>query len=66
MLEIEKVRVSPSSSLALTEPIDCWFSDALKEAEEDITGATSLILLTLIVISFVTVAEASVRDRVRE
>ena len=45
---------SPSTSEAEADPIAVWFSAALKVAEDEITGATSLTLVILTVISWVT------------
>ena len=50
--ETLKVTESPSSSVAVTVPIDVWFSAALKVAPVVKTGATSLTLVTLTVISW--------------
>ena len=49
--EIVKVTSSPSASVAVTVPIAVWFSAALKVASEVNSGATSLTLVTLTVIS---------------
>ena len=48
------VKSSPSTSEAETDPIAVWFSAALNVAEDEITGATSLTLVILTVISWVT------------
>ena len=41
---------SLSASVAVTVPIAVWFSSALKDSDEVITGLLSFKLLTLIVI----------------
>ena len=46
---------SPSSSVAVTVPIDVWFSGILKTASEVNTGNPSFTLVTLTVISWVAV-----------
>ena len=46
-----KVTSSPSASVAVTVLIAVWFSAALKVALEVKTGALSLTLVTLTVIS---------------
>ena len=48
-----KVRSSPSSSVAVTLPIDVWFSSALKVVLEVNTGELSFTFVTLTVISWV-------------
>jgi len=48
-----KVTESPSESVAVTVSIAVWFSAALKVALEVKTGAMSLTLVTLTVITWV-------------
>ena len=50
---MEKVISSPSISFAVTVPMAVWFSSALKVGSEVNTGATSLILVTLMIILWV-------------
>ena len=64
--ETVKVILSPSASFAVTDPIAVWFSAALKLASEVNSGAVSLTLVTVTVMSLVTVSVPSVRDRVIE
>ena len=44
--ETMNVTSSPSASVAVTVPIEVWFSPALKVADEVNTGATSFTLVT--------------------
>ena len=53
--ETLNVTSSPSSSVAVTVPIAVWFSSALKVASEVNSGATSFVLVTSTVISWVVV-----------
>ena len=54
-----KVISSPSSSVAVTVPIDVWFSSALKVSADVITGSISFTLVTVTVMSWVAVLEPS-------
>ena len=62
--ETLKLTESPSASVAVNVPIAVWFSATLKVALEVNSGAISLTLVILIVISLVTVAVPSVKDSV--
>ena len=66
--EIENVMSSPSASVAVTVPIAVWFSSALNEADEVITGALPFSSTSIIVIvtSLVTVSVPSVKVSVIE
>ena len=46
-----KVTESPSASVAVTVPMDVWFSAALKVASEVNSGAMSFTLVTLTMIA---------------
>ena len=62
----EYVIVSPSGSVAVTEPMAFFFFFSSKVVELVIVGAISLRLVTVTVMSLVTVSVPSVRDRVIE
>ena len=47
---IEKLRLSPSASVAVTVPMAVWFSAALKVALDVIDGVLSFTFVTLTVI----------------
>ena len=46
-----KVISSPSASVAVTVPIAVWFSSAVNELFEVITGLVSFMLLTVTIIN---------------
>ena len=56
----------PSASVASIVPTEFWFSSALNDVDEVITGATSFTLVIFKVKFFVTEASPSERTNVAE